>query len=69
MLLDVSKYQCINTQSTIASSVGPGKALYFFVLVRGPKVSYKVSNNDKTLYLGDSSVSAAEIFNLADEGK
>lgn len=66
MQLDVSKYKDVSTQSTIASSVGPGKSLYFFVLVRGLKVSYKVVNNSKTLYIGDNSVSAAEIFNLAE---
>jgi hypothetical protein len=66
MALDVSKFQNIQAEINIASSVGGGKALYYYVVVDGPKVSYKVVNNKKELYLGDSSVLAAEAFNLAD---
>lgn len=66
MTLDVSQYQNIKTEISIASSVGAGKQLNFFVVVDGKNVSYKVVNGKKELYAGDSSVSAAEAFNKAD---
>lgn len=66
MALDVSQYQHIKAEISIASSVGAGKRLYYYVVVDGKKVSYKVVNDKKELYLGDSSALAAEAFNRAD---
>lgn len=62
-LLNPDAYACVTTEKCLASSVGGGKDLRYWVVVEGNTAHYKVTNHKKTVYEGPSSVIAANAYN------